>query len=467
MRNQWLENAWATLTRHKLKFLTGYVAFVVGVIFLLAQSAPIYETNSIISIQPAARSDGAQLNRQETPLSVEQAARSQIALLESEEVIRRAIDKVGAKKFASQPSHISQWLEKIKGRSRRLSAPDAAFLEIRDALDARFEPNTSLITVRFRDNDPLVSKDVTNALVDSFTERYYEVYSGGGGVNFFRAQQKRSAKNFEDLSAKLAAFARANNVFDVAEQRRLLLQERTRLATALVTTQGEIRQQSEQAVTIPEQLAKMKPVGRLPQVIGLTEGASDARRQSGKEEDAAQTARLAANPPLLLVKVYQDTIATLVKLKIDLSGLRALEQHQIAMLKNADEQLSVLSSKEAEFERLRLDVSQARQGTEIYNRRTLDEQLEQDLNASMLAGVRVVQRATIPLSPIWPTARLLIAIGFILLLLPLLLVVGRYLSAAIGHEYDLIPPLFNRPNIKTHSVKSPNLKTVVKHRSNG
>ena len=467
MRNQWLENGWATLTRHKLKFLTGYVVFVVGLIFLLAQSPPIYETNSIISIQPPALADGSQVKRQETPLSVEQAARSQIALLQSEEVIRRAIDKVGADKLVSQPGYISQWLETIKGRSRRLSAPDTAFLEIRDVLDARFEPNTSLITVRVRNNDPLVSMDVTNALVDSFTDRYYEVYSGGGGVNFFREQQKRSAKKFEELSAKLATFARANNVFDVVEQRRLLLQERTRLATALVTTRGEIKQQSEQAVAIPEQLAKMKPVGRLPQVIGLTEGASDSKRQSGNEEDAAQTARLAANPPLLLVKVYQDTIATLVKLKIDLKGLRALEQHQLAMLKSTDEQLSVLSSKEAEFERLRLDVSQARQGTEIYNRRTLDEQLEQDLNASMLAGVRVVQRATIPLSPIWPTGRLLIGLGFILLLLPVLLVIVRSLSAVIGHEYDLIPPLFDRPIIRTRSVKSPNLKTVVKHRASG
>lgn len=439
------------LARHKWKFLAvAYLIASAGMMYWLARMPKAYETSSIVSIlpaQPVLTKDG-DLNRQAMTLSVEQAARSQIALMESEEVIRRAIDKVGLPKLEADPAahvapHVEAWLNRLRQRSKdvEVGVLDLAYIQVADAVDARFEPNTNLIRLRLRDGDPILARELASAVIDSFVDRYYELYSGGGAVGFFQDQQKRSAKNFEALSTQLAEFSRANNIFDVAEQRRLLLQERTRVAGALLTTQGQIRQTAEQTRVIPEQLAKMKPVGRLPQVTGLTqkqETEADPKSQAQKDEDNALTRRLAQDPPILLVKVYQDTIADLVKLKIDLEGYRALEKQQLQQLGSIEQQLSVLSSKEAEFQRLQLEVTQARQGTEAYSRRTLEERLALELNSNMLSGVRVVQRATTPLKPVWPTTRLVLAFGLVMCLLPILFFTGRYLSR--GSETAPVAP---------------------------
>jgi polysaccharide biosynthesis transport protein len=429
------------LSRDKFKFLAiAYLIASVSVMYFLARMPKSYETSSIISILPAQQplSKDGDLNRQPPALSVEQAARSQIALLESEEVIRHAIDKIGLNRLVSDPnaqvpSHVSAWFNRLRKRAENseVGVLDLAYMQVADAEDARFEPNTNLIRLRLRDGDPILARDLASAIVDSFVNRYYELYSGGGAVEFFQDQQMRSAKNYADLSTKLAEFSRVNNIFDVAEQRRLLLQERTRIAGALLATQGQIGQAAEQARVIPEQLAKMKPVGRLPQVTGLTqkqEPDAEPRTKAQNEEDSTLTRRLAQDPPILLVKVYQDTIANLVKLKIDLEGYRALEKQQQLQLKNIDTQLGILSAKEAEFDRLHLEVMQAKQGTEAYSRRTLEERLALELNSNMLSGVRVVQRATTPLKPVWPTTRLVLAFGLVMCLLPALFFTGRYLT---------------------------------------
>lgn len=501
------ERVFCFLIKHKLKFLTLYTLAAAGLIYSLANSPKVFETTTVVSIQPAqqstASSDG-QLNRLPTPLSVEQAARSQIALIESEEVARRVIEKIGVNKLAAgdvaawkqTDEHVRQWIDTlINGKAgsdmsfvadakkyvkkwtgtvlndtgSEMSVVDIAYLQLANSIDARFEPNTNLITVRVRNHDPALAKLLAGSLIDAFVERYYELYSGAGTA-FFDDQRNRSAERFEKLSAKLANFSRTNNVFDVSEQRRLLLQERTRMSGALSTTEGQIRQAAEQADTIPRQLAKMKPVGRLAQVTGLTDGKSASPgAEDPKEKDGGLTARLAENPPILLVRVYQDTIAELVRLKIDLQGYDALQRHQLKQLKDIDEQLSTLSAKEAEYDRLKLEVTQARQGTEVFNRRLLEEGLNQDMNSSMLASVRVVQRATMPLAPIWPNMRIVAALAFVLMLLPFLFILGRSITAppAMPLAPAAAPTAAEEPPPLPAAFNVPIFRNVVKHPSSG
>jgi succinoglycan biosynthesis transport protein ExoP len=396
--HRWIRRLWGR------RYLVGfaYLAVVWAAVAVLILTPVKYEVSAVLFIQPGLYgSDNDKYSRSSRP---EEIARSQTALLESENVIRGAIGVVGVE--GVRPAS-SLWLQ--SGRD----PTDDAYVAAKNALRVRTEPYTSLIRVTFRHGDPKFAVDFTKALVQSFTDKHFELYSNVNAVAFFSAQQKQSNQAFARASSALAAFSSTNQVFSIENQRRLLLEQRSRLASERASTKGTIAEKESQVGIIPGQLSQMKPVNRLVQAIGLIQN------QAKTSEESPPISQLATDPPLLLVRVYQDTVATLVKLNTELAGLRALAKHQDAEITKVDADLSVISAREAEFEMLRLEVTQAKFNSELFTKRAFDEQLSQDLNEKRLSSVQVVQQATLPLEPIWPP-RLFISLGLLLSLLPLL-----------------------------------------------
>ena len=117
------------------------------------------------------------------------------------------------------------------------------------------------------------------------------------------------------------------------------------------------------------------------------------------------------DPPLLLVRVYQDTIASLVRLQTELAGLRALELHQKNTLRKLDEELGSIMSKEAQFYRLQQEVIDLKANDEAFTKKLTELQVSQDLNAKKLSSVQVIQDATMPLGPVRPWTVLALGLG--------------------------------------------------------
>ena len=418
----WLHDAALQVWDRRLLIGSVYLGMVWLAIFATLLFPPTYEVSAVISLKPGPLSGG-DAEKFAATTRPEQVARPQIALLESENVIRQAISVVGATNLYPATMTASGSQVDRAGIStfrifKPLASVDAAYIAAKGSLSVRPEPQTDLIRVNFRHANPKLAVDFTDALVQSFTERYYQLYSNIGAVSFFWEQQKQSDEAFARTSAALSEYSTNNQLFRIDDQRRLLLEQRSALAAALVGTTGLIAEKESQTAAIPSQLAQMKPIARNPQITGLTQldvpPAPGTAPVAAKKQTSAPIASLAADPPLLLVKVYQDTVAALVKLHTDLAGLRALKAHQEKTLKELDVDLSSLSSKEAEFERLRREVMQARDNSDLFTKKALEEQLSQDLNARKLSSVQVLQGATTPLRPIWPKPGLLLALGILL-----------------------------------------------------
>jgi uncharacterized protein involved in exopolysaccharide biosynthesis len=370
----------------------------------------------------------------------EQIARPQIALLESENVIRRAVAMIGSKQLyppkikpgeavpvtaginaraadiAADPPATERSLLGVLQLFKPLSADDTAYLAAKRSLSVKPEPQTDLIRVSFRHSNPASAVEFTEAVVHSFIERYYQIYANSAAVTFFWDQQKRSDEAFQRASEAISKYSAANQVYRLDDQRRLLLEQRSSLMSALRITSGAIAEKESQADSIPNQLAQMKPIARVPQITGLVQGRAEEAAARGRKDTSI--ANLGSDPPLLLVKVYQDTVALLVKLHTELAGLHALEEHQKGSVKNLDQELDQLSAKEAEFERLRREVVQARDNADMFAKKAREEQLSQDLNARKLSTVQVLQGPTMPLKPIWPKPGLLLALGLVLTFAP-------------------------------------------------
>ena len=435
----WIRRITVVLARHKSIVYLMYLAIIWFAVFALSSSPPTYEVSSIVSMEPGPLADdrSVRLAEQSQP---EQLARPQIALLESEDVIRHTISLIGADKlypnnssgssketglFDAWPDALARYAELARQIFERrrlqpaLSADDRAYLAVRATLDVRPEPQTNLIRVAFRHLSPRIAVDFTNKLIQSFIERYFQLYGNITAITFLKEQNRRSDEEIERSAGALAEYSKKFQIFRADEQRRLLLQQRSNLALALVGTRGALAEKEGQLAVIPGLLSQMKPINRLPQITGLLPG--NAKAAPGKNDGSDNIANLSTDPPLLLVRVYQDTVASIVKFRTDAAGLRALEAHQLASLKQLDSDLSALASKEAEFDRLTDNVSRARANSQLLSKKALEEEFSQDLNARRLSSLQVIQKATVPMKAIWPKPALLLALGLLLSFFPLVL----------------------------------------------
>lgn len=410
--------------------VVAYAAFVCLVLALtlayVMRADKVYSSNALVLVRADLyNTDGGKTS---SDARAEAMARSQIPLFESEDVLRSAITQTGVQKLYKE--------SELRGP---LKPEDQAYVLARRSLDVQLEPQTDLIRVSFKHGDPTIAAEFVRLMIGKFSQRYYEIYQNAGTVTFFQEQREQAAGDFAQASGNLAKYAADNQVYRIEEQQRLLLAQRSKVAGSLSSTQAAINQKRAEKESIPRQLAQMKVVGRLPQVTALTQQRQP--QAQGGSPTAADVAtgdridRLASDPPILLVKVYQDTIAYLVKLHTDLDGLVALEQSQAEQLKGLDTNLNALADQAAEFEKLKLAADAANQRVKAYTKRALDEQLTHAMNTNNLSSIQIVQSPTIPFKPIWPVPVLLFAAALGLCLLPISgLVAYEVVKAAAAME---------------------------------
>jgi uncharacterized protein involved in exopolysaccharide biosynthesis len=398
----------------RIRLYVVYVALVLaaGAAYWMVAS-PTYEVSAIISVKPGLY--GVEI----ATARADQNSRSQVALLESEDVIRQTISAVGAAELYPD-----------QGPDAHLTPEDRAYIAAKKKLVVKYEPQTDIIKISFRHTNPHLAVEFGRTLVEKFMRRYFELYSNEKTVAFFWDQQKKSREEYVQASNALAEFSVTNQTYHVYEQQKLVLAQRSQMEAALFTTKGTIADKSAQLAMIPSQLSQMRPVGRLPQITGLTQ-----RNATSVEGQQAQIDRLAADPPLLLVRVYQDTIALLVKLQSDLAGLRALEAKQQEAVQKQAEFLGDLAKKEAQFEQLRLSVDHARQNYETFTKKAQERQLEQDQTAARLSSVQIVQPATMPLRPVSPSLAFLCALVLALALFPVGGVVAYHVATSANNPF--------------------------------
>jgi len=119
-----------------------------------------------------------------------------------------------------------------------------------------------------------------------------------------------------------------------------------------------------------------------------------------------------SDPPLLLVRVYQDTVQMLVRTNVDLTGLRSLSARQQAELETIGRDLELLSAKETDYARLKQNVDVASHSSELFARKVVEQEVDAaTLSAQQFSRLQVAQEATIPLRPNSPRATVYLAGG--------------------------------------------------------
>jgi len=384
--------------QHRLLVTFIAAVFVFACTLICFVVPPNYEVYALVSGQIGSSPQNDSNRLAPNPTSSEQTLNSQAQILQSEEVIRRALRATDLNALFPALQH--------EALADNQLTEDLAYKAARSAISVRVEPNTTLLRIAFRNKSPGVAVSFTNSIVQQFVDRNLELERDSPAVDFFRSQKEQADKQYSMLSAQLSKLTSSLKIYSVDQQKKLTLDRANALKAALALTRGGIADKRSQAEQLNVELNRLRPRALQSKQLGLTSPPNAEKQAAGGASDD-----LASDPPLLLVRVYQESVQMLVRLRSELAGLTALEVQQTTELKTVDNELTLLSENESEFERLKSQVDLARQRGDLYGRKVSEQQLDADLNANRFTNIRVVQAATIPADPVFPRPHILIPLA--------------------------------------------------------
>jgi succinoglycan biosynthesis transport protein ExoP len=339
----------------------------------------------------------------------------------TDHVISEAINKVGLTRLFSSDKktlllQARARLDELLGRPPRV--PDAqqmkvqAIVDLRDRISARQEGRSDLLRLSFRHPDPAVAVEFLNELANSLAGAQAGLVQVPGADEFFQEQARRLEGEAEKAAAELKDFSVAASIYAVADQRGLLLKRANDLAGLMATTRASIEEKKGQKQVIVDQLRVMRPVYQSKTVTGMVNDFA-GRQDKSKEDKVKETvASTDETPPVLLVKIYQDAMANLLKINSDLKGSLNLESSLAHELDSVNAQLADLTSKEAEYDRLKRVLARASSAAEYYGTRMMEAQINlESAKKSQLSNVRVVQLPYQPIDPVFPRIRHLVMLA--------------------------------------------------------
>jgi uncharacterized protein involved in exopolysaccharide biosynthesis len=357
-------------------------------------------------------------------------------IVTTDHVIRQAASRVGFDRFAKKaeaPGAVSQFIQGVTNYDylqlipKQLSfltpaaAPNTAsdpnakvevvdaeaaqklatIGALRDRIIARAEGRSDMLRITFRYSDPIIAAEFVNEMANALVVMQADLVQVPGADIFFEQQNKRLEAEAEKAGTQLRNFSVAASIYSVADQRMLLLKRADDLNTSIASTRGQIEDRKGQKQAILDQLTIMRPVYQSRTVTGIV---SSLRGRDYKEtENNVGVAQNEEAPPLLLVKVYQDAMASLLKVNTDLNGLLRVEKLLVSELEKINMELALLSTKEAEYDRLKRVLTRASAAADHYGSRVIEEQINLDIaKKTQLSSVRVIQSGERPVSPIFP-----------------------------------------------------------------
>ncbi|MGM4926568.1 hypothetical protein AB8A31_26930 [Tardiphaga sp. 804_B3_N1_9] len=273
---------------------------------------------------------------------------------------------------------------------------------LRDLITAKQEGRSDLLRISFRYPDAAVATRFLTELANALVAVQADLVQTPGADIFFEDQTRRLQLEAEKSATELQNFSVGAAIYSVAEQRALLLKRANELSTLISTTRAQIQDRKGQKQSIVDQLLILKPVQQSKTVTGIVNSLG-ARDYPVTPNAAGTPQNFEETPPLLLIKVYQDAVATLFKVNTDLNGSMKLESLLADELEHVNAELASLSSKESQYDQLKRALVRASTAADHYGARVIEEKINLDIaKKTQLSSVRVIQAADRPLRPIFP-----------------------------------------------------------------
>jgi len=410
--------------KHRAKILIIFSVVVVMVTIVTFFVSPVYEAKSTLLVKYGRE----YMNQSEVgsnqpimSLSREEIINSEIQILKSPDLAKRVIEavKIG-----------QMYPDLVKNPPRNTQPLDAAIARFEKKLNVEDIKKSSVILVSFEHNNPQVASKSVNLLVEYFREKHLQVFSSPQS-SFLEAQVEVIRKKLLTSETEMQSFKQKNRVYSLDEQRSLLLNQRTNLASQIMSAQNTIDELQKRLSTLKARTKNLTSSNALyteterdtiiidakSKLLALQINQQELlRKYKGENKLVIENSK-----QIQLVKnfireqeediskkvmtgnvVYQDTQRDALKTEADLSAQRAKYATLKVQLGQLDSEIQTLDLREKEMQNLKRELATNEKNFQVYGAKMEDARISDDMNKLKLANISIIQPAQIPIEPIKP-----------------------------------------------------------------
>jgi capsular exopolysaccharide synthesis family protein len=218
------------LRRYRWRIGGFIAAAVIGTTVISARLTPIYESTATVDVDRQTPSGVVGQDSARTFLSdSDQFLATQIKLVQSDSVLRPVDQRFKLRELEHQP-------EATSTLPRAADAPVTL-----KRLKVTRPPNTYLLLINYRSEDPQLAADAANAIAQSYLEHTYDIRirSTASMSTFMEKQIEELRAKMERSSRALVVFERDLNVINPEEKTNILASRLLQLNTEYTNAQGD------------------------------------------------------------------------------------------------------------------------------------------------------------------------------------------------------------------------------------
>jgi succinoglycan biosynthesis transport protein ExoP len=403
-----LMDMWRVLMKQRFTILVVTLLCVAAAAWHTFRTVPVYESVGRVEIKPNSLASSDQAGIVEE--YVESPLQSEMNVLESDSVLFQTAENlhlnrlVGAGESASSAEITPQQHRALVGI-------------IKSGLSVSIVPNTDILQIRYRNNDPKLAADVVNQLVETYSDedirtRFERTVHVSAWLEKRLEDLKQEAS---DTQRELADYQKAHNIVGTDESSNLTIQTLEHVSNDLDTAESDR--------IIKE--SRMRDFNSLsPDMVALAgDDPNLATLQSQLSDLQTQRAEMATkfgpkHPQMQQLDLQINKIQARINKEIELARHQVRNEYESALGVETDLRKRLASQEEATY-RLNEDVAQY----EIFRHeaqltRDLYDSLQMKLKeASVTAGlsaanITVVDRAEVPFIPVEPQKGKALGYGF-------------------------------------------------------
>ena len=392
--------------------------------------------------------------------SLAEMVNSEVEILSSHDLAEQVVEELGVELL---------YPDLLELEPDPMLAIEKATLRFRNAVSVRGVLESSVIKVGFQHTDPQVAADAVNLLVERFRDKHVEVF-GEIRSGFLDEQLKTRQAELTRAEDELANFKKENGVFDLVEQRGLLLRRREDLTNSLRSQEiriAELRTRSGDldgtveatpvpANQIPEtktdlmtlqrdlmtelrnlefappdrsvQEASVRLLDLQLQENDLTRNFSEENRKvAGVREDIGlvksfleSTEKRASTLDKTRREALQqkiDAVAAEIEVlartqgRIEIASLEVGRERFARELAEADAMIRHLDQQERKLRQLERTLVSTESTVQTYLERVEEARIAEELDREKRINVRVIEKASRPLAPSGLSRNMKIALG--------------------------------------------------------
>jgi uncharacterized protein involved in exopolysaccharide biosynthesis len=422
--------------KHQKKILAVFGTVVILVTLVNLLLPPTYVADSSIMVkfgrEYVYNPEVGDTNSVNSILSMGQAeiVNSEIEIIKSRDLFEKTIISLGLENI---------YPELVESPPTGLSPLDAAILEFEKNLSVESVRKSNVIKISFGHEDPEISAQAVNKLVDLLREKHLQVFKKPESsllenqLNIYQKKLTDSETEFEDYKQKF-------QVYSHDEQRSLLLQQRTNMDTSLKANTNDIIEMEQKIVSLKLQkrsISKNVPLytetGAVRfNIVDETKArllALKLREQEllGKYEIGnhfPESVRMVANVRneiILVTKylkeqeeklkdkvttgrnvIYQNIEIEFIKARATLSSMKSKSSNIKRQIIQLDKEIKSLDLRERELKKLKRTLDTNERNYETYLKKSEEARILQNMDHLKLANFSVIQEATIPAKPLKP-----------------------------------------------------------------